>query len=586
MANAGAPTPALAGAERRCLLLLCLFLLTAYTLTMAGRLVSGDGEAMYLTTRALVTRGELSIEQRPEAAQGRDGRYYSKYGLGQSLAQAPFFVVGHLVGKLFDAPDDRPARFAVSLTNSVVTTALAALLWLAFRAFGCTRRRATLGVLTFAFGTLAWPYARADFAEPLQATLLMLAFYALLRWRRVTPSSPTPGGGGTTRGDGLPWLALAGAAAGGAVLTKAASVVLLPALALYLAVALWERAACQARAAGGGARGAPTGVARPAWPVGLRPAAAAILAAALPLAACVAIQAALNAYRFGSVIEFGYGDEPATGFRTPLLAGIGYLTISSGKGLFWFAPPVAMGLMGLGWLARRYRLEALTIALIFVAELGYYARWWAWHGDWSWGPRYMVVTVPFIMLGWTPVLVSWPWLALPARAAAGLTAAAGLVVSSLGVAIDYGAYYSIIAYQLGRGVDVAEARLVPAFSPLLGHAWLARATLYDTVADWTGTRAPRDRAENPFLHAYPWAGVRPDLRPEAPERALGFDLWFAALRDAPPFAQYWCTLVACWLALALVPLGRRLMAATSGARRGEAEVQARQKRHELELVTA
>src|SRR5919202_2207019 len=127
------------GADRRCLALLALFALALYCFTASGRITSGDGEAMYLTTQALITRRQLSIPPRPEAAIGRAGRSYSKYGVGLSAAQAPFFVAGHLVRKLVDAPDDRAERFAVSFANPVVTAALAAALWLLFRELGLGR---------------------------------------------------------------------------------------------------------------------------------------------------------------------------------------------------------------------------------------------------------------------------------------------------------------------------------------------------------------------------------------------------------------------------------------------------------------
>jgi hypothetical protein len=208
------------------------------------------------------------------------------------------------------------------------------------------------------------------------------------------------------------------------------------------------------------------------------------------------------------------------------------------------------------------------VALVFVAELLYYGRWWAWHGDWSWGPRYLVITVPFVMLGWIPLVAGWR-LASPGLRALGVAlAGAGFAVSLLGVAVDYGGYYSVLAYQIGRGIDVREARLVPEFSPLLGHAWLARASAYDALAVGGGNaaRGDRDRRENPVLGEYPWAGARPELVPEAPEQALGFDFWFAAIPDRTPFIEYWSTLVACWLALALVPLGGGLWRAARAPR--------------------
>lgn len=530
------PGGARRAADARCLALLCLFLLTVYLLTMSGRVISGDGETMYLTTRALLTERTLAIPQRPESAQGTDGRWYSKYGLGQTAVQAPFFVAGRVLGRLAGATDDRPERFAVGTVNSTVTVVLAALFWLTLRALGTRRGPATAATLIFGLATLAWPYARSDFSEPLQAASVLLALYAAIRWRR------RPGAG---------WAILVGAAAGLAFMTKAASAVILAPVGLYFLVALWQRRDLGARRLLGQ-----------------------ILWAGAPFAACVLAQAGLNLARFGSLTEFGYGDEPRTGFTTPLATGIGYLLLSPGKGLFLFAPPVLLGIAGLAWLARRAPLEAGAAALVFLAELTYFGRWWAWHGDWCWGPRYLVVTVPFLMLGWGPLLNAWPALHVSLKALVGALVAAGLAASVLGVVIDYGAYFSVAGAQLGRGVDVQDARHVPQFSPLLGHAWLARATLYETALDLRGGRAgaaaPEDRAgagadatrpENPFTWDYPWRSAFPELVPEDPTRAFGFDLWFAALRGRTPFLEYWSGMTAIWLTLALIPLGAGLRAA-------------------------
>ncbi|HEX2324538.1 MAG TPA: phospholipid carrier-dependent glycosyltransferase, partial [Chloroflexota bacterium] len=515
------------GADARCLLLLTLLLLCVYLLTMSGRVISGDGETMYLTTRALVTEGSLAIVPRPESAEGRDGRWYSKYGLGQTAVQLPFFVAGHAIGKALGAPDDRAARFAVGMANSVVSAALAGLFWLTLRALGSGRGAATAATLVFGLATLAWPYARADFAEPLQAFSVLLAFYALIRWRR----RPGPG-----------WATLAGLAAGLALLTKAASAVLLLPLGAYFLYALWQ------------------------WRhAGLRALLRDALAAGIPFALCALAQAGLNLARFGSVTEFGYGDEPRTGFVTPLATGISYLLLSPGKGLFLFAPPVLLGLAGLLLLGRRYPLEAGTAFLLFLAQLLYFGRWWAWHGDWSWGPRYLVVTVPLLMLGWGAVLSAWAGLPALLKALAVALAGAGLVVSLLGVVVDYGAYYSVAGAQIGGGVDVRDARHTPEFSPLLGHAWLARASLYELGRDLrASTPEPSEdeaRPGNPYAWEYPWRFSHPQRRPEDPSRAFGFDLWFLALRERPPLAEFWSGLVAAWLALALVPLSGRLWSA-------------------------
>lgn len=538
-----------AAADRRCLGWLALFLLVVYLLTMAGRLTSGDGETMYATARALVLHHHLSIEPRPEAAIGRRGLAYGKYGLAQSIAQAPFIVVGHLAGTLFGAIDDRPDRFAAGMTNAFISVALAAVYWRLCRLLGWGRGPATAATLILGLATLVWPYARADFSEPLQATSLLLAFCAFVQWRR-RPA--------------LRWAACGGAAAGLAFLTKAASAILLLTLGGYFALAVGERCGLIPASERIPERdhADPLPGRRPAGSVSGRAAdwgaaVEAMAAATLPFLLCVLFQAALNLYRFGSITEFGYGSEPATGFTTPLADGIRYLLLSPGKGLLLFAPPVVLGLAMWPLLARRFPLEAGAVALVFVAELVYYSRWWAWHGDWSWGPRYLYVTVPFLMLGWGLLLDRWRRVPVLLKGLAGLLAGLGFLVAVLGSAIDYGAYYSVVAYQLGFGVDVKEARLDPAFSPLLGHAWLFEASLYDALSGAGGGLA-QEKAANPFLRRYPWAWAHPDLQPDAPEQAIGFDYWFAALRDRPPFVQYWSALVAWWLAVSLLPLGRRV----------------------------
>lgn len=572
-----------APADRACALAIFVLLLTLYQLTMAGRLVSGDGEAMYQTTRALLTRRQLSIAPRPEAALGRNGRYYGKYGLAQSAVQAPFFVAGTLVGRLSGTSGDRPARFAVGMTNGVITAALAVVFWLVLREITVPRGAATVAALILGVATPMWPYARADFSEPLQALSLLVALLAVIRLQRTG----APG-----------WAAVLGAAAGTALLTKAASLVLLPPFAVAAAGVLWQRA----RTHNNGRR---------YWPFQslgevLRP----LLAAAMPFCLCALLQASLNYYRFGSVAEFGYGDEPATGFTTPVLTGIGYLLVSPGKGLLLFAPPVILGLARLIPLIRTRSLVGLLAASVFLIELLYYARWWAWHGDWCWGPRYLVITLPFIMVSWGPMLGRWRQTPLLVRGLAVALAAAGFMISFLGVAIDYGTYYSVASAQIGRGVDVRHIRLVPQFSPILGHAWLLQANLAELAmpagstrsAENAGSAMPAETGENagrtrsvdsagsgapvatdsalpapepaaradgpgglstsgghtPVLWRHPWAGAFPELRPEAPERALGFDFWFTRLARPSPFARYWANLVAVWLLVALIPLTRRL----------------------------
>jgi|GEM_PF-854477 len=547
---------------------LATWALVLFAFTMAGRIVSGDGEAMFQTTLTLVRHGGLAIEARPETATGRDGRAYSKYGLGQSVVQAPFVVAGLAYGSLVANPTEgeRAARFLVGLANGVVTAAMVVVLWVIARDTGAGRGASTLIAVLGATTTLLAPYARADFAEPIQTFALLTAAGASLRACRVTAISDVTANPWTHQR--VRWAAVAGIAVAIAFLSKAASLILAPAVLLPLGLATWHLS--WPRSAPGPSSEPPEG--RPLGETSIPPPAPTptasrglactagratvgifpmAVAVGLPVAMAGAFQATLNWYRFGNPFAFGYGDEPSTGFITPVLDGVGYLLFASGKGLAWFAPPAIVGVLGLAWLARRQPLVAATAFSAFTLELVYYARWWAWHGDWSWGPRYLYVAVPFLMLGWLAPALAWPQLGTVTRAllvaAATPVVLAGLWANVLAVAIDYGAYYSVVGNQLGRGIDVRHARVVPEFSPLRGHAWLLQASLAASIG---GYPAP----SNPYRSRYPWADAHPELVPEAPERAYGFDTWWAARRGRDRFLDYWAGIVAAWLSLALARL--------------------------------
>lgn len=79
------------------------------------------------------------------------------------------------------------------------------------------------------------------------------------------------------------------------------------------------------------------------------------------------------------------------GFSFPLALGVLAILFSFGRGLVFFAPGL---LLWLGSqtrrLGRRYRL-AIVLMLAFLAGLvALYAKWWAWYGGISWGPRFFV----------------------------------------------------------------------------------------------------------------------------------------------------------------------------------------------------
>jgi hypothetical protein len=85
-----------------------------------------------------------------------------------------------------------------------------------------------------------------------------------------------------------------------------------------------------------------------------------------------------------------YSGRP--GFSYPLLFGIASILFSFGRGLLFYMPGL---LLWFGVETRRLAQSCrstIVSTLLFVAGLVLvYAKWWAWYGGFSWGPRFFTV---------------------------------------------------------------------------------------------------------------------------------------------------------------------------------------------------
>jgi hypothetical protein len=130
----------------------------------------------------------------------------------------------------------------------------------------------------------------------------------------------------------------------------------------------------------------------------------------LPAAAAVVLIAIEAWIRRGGPLVSGYEDDHGVatilpysgkpGFSYPFLLGVAAILFSFGRGLVFFAPGLLL------WLSGRTRREAAAhrrvtvLMLLAVAGLVLvYAKWWAWYGGLSWGPRFFVfAAVPASLL--------------------------------------------------------------------------------------------------------------------------------------------------------------------------------------------
>ncbi len=420
-------------------------LLAVYLLAYSGEVQSSDELSMFCVTQSLATRGTTDTEAirwmgLQPGTYGLDGRLYSKYGLGTSLAAVPLCALGRFL------PIGLGAVQTTWLLNAILTALTATLLFLCVIHLGYGDTVAMAAGLLYGLATLAAVYSQSFFSEPLSALSLLATAYFLLRFR--TSHRPRD-------------VALAGTALGLALLTRITNAVVVPIFGLVLLVLCWP--------------GRPSNAGR--WIVrSWRP----ILAFAIPLALGALLVAAYNTLRYGNPLQTGY--YPLESFSAPFLTGLAGLLFSPGKSLFLYSPILILSVAAFPAFLRRHRVEALLVVGVLAAHLGLYASWFVWHGGHCWGPRFLVPTLPLLALVLAPALV-WTGRSRWRMALLGVLVLASGAVQALGMAVSFNRFFD--ASMGDWGLPVYDPRLFfdPAYSPLL---WQVRFLLAgDLFPAWT-----------------------------------------------------------------------------------------------------
>ncbi len=308
----------------------------------------------------------------------------------------------------------------VYLTNVIITALTALSLYIIALRLGFRLTVAWLGALTFGLATIALPYSRWLFREPLMGLFTLWAFYLAVAIQQKMQH------GQRYYLLILPFIV----AIVGMIFTKQVSVLLLPALVICLL---------------------PT---------------RATLRRILPIAAALAAMiAVLVIVLLVLRPDFGDGRYSLERWLNPenyaweymLESTLGYL-ISPARSFWLYSPVLLLAFIGAVMLIRRgmWRL----VAAVFFALLSTGAAYGAlrlgtyWNGGWSWGPRYMLPLVGPFMLLVLPVLDRLVYPAYEAssagrartltitRAAAGLLIAVSVGVQILALVIPYTDLYN------------------------------------------------------------------------------------------------------------------------------------------------
>ena len=463
-----------------------------------GHLYSPDCEVNYRTVRSLAQGQGYAIPPYPAdfgTRKGIDGKEYPQYGPLQPLLAVPLYWLGdglaswipnawlsfqadrlgRTVGFYRPLPGDeesfqglyppdhteRVRRIFVSLFNPLITwlTTLILVFW--------SRRLFSGGIQSFflpsvfLLATIAWPYSKPFYTEPLAAFWLLLAAWAadLIQPSpyndpiRDSVAHPSPY-------RTILCFAGVGIFSGLAVLTRLDSVVACPGLAV---IAIGRLLNNKTR--------------KPITTL-----TAACLAGLLTFVVVVSFQLLLNQMHYGSPLASGYSDQPeGIKFNIPVFTALWIYLISPGKGIFWYSPPLLAAL--LVWPAwwRHDKGLAIGTGLVVLGYLFVVGRWQNL-GGWCWGPRHLVQLTPFLLLP-LPLLFDkkrdYPSRRFSLYLLA-VTCLLGFIVQFFGVLVDFMWPLDQTMRGLLPGEDTARALSFPYYGPVL-HLWSWR---FDPDPDW------------------------------------------------------------------------------------------------------
>src|SRR5581483_3525417 len=134
-----------------------------------------------------------------------------------------------------------------------------------------------------------------------------------------------------------------------------------------------------------------------------------------------------NWWRYGAPTNMGPKSIP---LNYPLQDGLYGFFLSPGKCLFLYAPVVLVGVLAVPFAPRRHRPAVALMVALGAVNVALFARFFQWHGDHAWGPRYLIMTIPFFVLPLAPLLDRIRW-----QRALAVSAVLGLFSAFLGVVV-------------------------------------------------------------------------------------------------------------------------------------------------------
>ena len=408
-------------------------------------------------------------------------------------------------------------RLFALFTNAWVTALNAVLLFLIARRLGYHGHVALVLTFLFGFATLAWPYAKYDFAEPGVTLALLGTVYFLLRGLQDQQ---------------LGWLLVGGFTILGGIAIKYVT-------AMNLAVLAAIPALVTLQSANRSLRTLARALARTI--VFLAP------AGVLGSAALAVLVLVLN---IRPPVLTNFADRFAAWLDLPIWIGLYGNLLSPGKSVFLYAPPLILALFGSLPFISRHKWWALPFIGIPLLYLLVYSAKGVWYGGSSWGPRYLVPAVPLFLVMASPIIEKAIFdNGIRELRATLVLGATGIGIQILAIANHFDWYFGLLRSQILPQVPESGAFLAgrvgqayfahptnnpwdqenvlylfaAPFSPIFAHVWML-------AADFAKLFLPtRPELLLGILGHPPWTILGVAIWPQNPEYLLGLDFWSMVL---------------------------------------------------------
>jgi hypothetical protein len=318
--------------------------------------------------RSIVEQCDVTVTN---GLRGTDGREYSWKGIGQPLLSVPFYVLGNFFNIAVEN--------VISLLNPILTAGTAALIFLFAATLGYSYRASFLAALCYGLGTFAWPLSKHPFDHPVETFFILLSVFFMYQYCMQKKMS---------------YIVCSSFSIGFAVITRPTSVLVL--LPLFIMIYMLHLKDYQIKDV-------------------IRIIGRELLLFSISLLPFIILFFWYNYYRFGSIFETGYqlvGKRLGLNFfvSTPLLTGLAGFLISPGKGFFYYSPIAILFFFSIRSFFKKHPALSISFICIILSYLFFLAKNIYWHGDWAWGPRYLLALTPFFVIPLAEIFDSSIWL--------------------------------------------------------------------------------------------------------------------------------------------------------------------------------